>query len=154
MGIYNDQLKKVYIIIETLEQALYLVFRTRIYYHGWPINPQGSSLSRELIMFSNQRKKTVTKELDVSASGLQIIGGLLGNFDYLEKTNLLIKKNKPRIKKYDIYLETLNRYLLQKSFKDKNHEEFIRRFFNRKVFKSIIMCYFYNETHFGLVKKL
>jgi len=164
--IYNDQLKKVYIIIETLEQALYLVnfpcfyfalyldFRTRIYYHGWPINPQGSSLSRELIMFSNQRKKTVTKELDVSASGLQIIGGLLGNFDYLEKTNLLIKKNKPRIKKYDIYLETLNRYLLQKSFKDKNHEEFIRRFFNRKVFKSIIMCYFYNETHFGVVKKL
>ena len=164
--IYNDQLKKVYIIIETLEQALYLVnfpceslhnyrnVRTRIYYHGWPINPQGSSLSRELIMFSNQRKKTVTKELDVSASGLQIIGGLLGNFDYLEKTNLLIKKNKPRIKKYDIYLETLNRYLLQKSFKDKNHEEFIRRFFNRKVFKSIIMCYFYNETHFGVVKKL
>jgi len=164
--IYNDQLKKVQIIIETLEQAiylryfpcfyftLYLDFRTRIYYHGWPINPQGSSLSRELLMFKNQRKKIVTKELDVSASGLQIIGGLLGNFDYLEKTNFLIKKNKLRTKKDDIYLETLNKYLFQKSFKSKNHEEFIRRFFTRKIFKSIIMCYFYNETHFGVVKKL
>ena len=164
--IYNKQLKEVRIIIETLEQALYLSdfpcfyftlyldFRTRIYYHGWPINPQGSSLSRELLMFSNQKKKTVTKELDVSASGLQIIGGLLGNFDYLEKTNFLIKKNQPSVEKYDIYLEVLNKYLLQKSFKNKNHEKFIKRFFNRKVFKSIIMCYFYNETHFGLVKKL
>ena len=164
--IYNDQLKKVCIILETLEQALYLSnfscfyftiyldFRTRVYYHGWPINPQGSSLARELIMFRNQRKKSVTKELDVSASGLQIIGGLLGNFDYLEKTNLLIKKNQPKNKKYDIYLETLNKYLLQKSFKNENHETFIRRFFSRKVFKSIIMCYFYNETHFGVVKKL
>ena len=164
--IYNDQLKKVCIILETLEQALYLSnfscfyftiyldFRTRIYYHGWPINPQGSSLSRELIMFGNQRKKSLTKELDVSASGLQIIGGLLGNFDYLEKTNLLIKKNKPKKKKYDIYLETLNKYLLQKSFNNENHETFIRKFFSRKVFKSIIMCYFYNETHFGVVKKL
>lgn len=164
--IYNNQLKEVRIIIETLEQALYLAdfscfyftlyldFRTRLYYHGWPINPQGSLLSRELIMFSNQRKKTVTKELDVSASGLQIIGGLLGNFDYLEKTNLLIKKNQLIKEKYDIYSETLNKYLSQKSFKDKNHEKFIRKFFNRKVFKSIIMCYFYNETHFGVVKKL
>jgi len=164
--IYNDQLRKVRIILETLEQAsllvnlprfyftLYLDFRTRIYYHGWPINPQGSSLSRELIMFGNQRKKTVTKELDVSASGLQIIGGLLGNLDYLEKTNFLIKKNQPKNKKHDIYLEILNKYLLQKSFKNKNHEAFIRRFFSRKVFKSIIMCYFYNETHFGVAKKL
>lgn len=164
--IYNDQLKKVCIILETLEQALYLSnfscfyfaiyldFRTRIYYHGWPINPQGSSLSRELIMFRNQRKKSVTKELDVSASGLQIIGGLLGNLDYLEKTNLLIKKNQPKNEKYDIYLETLNKYLLQKSFNNENHETFIRRFFSRKVFKSIMMCYFYNETHFGVVKKL
>lgn len=164
--IYNKQLKEVSIIIETLEQALYLSdftcfyftlyldFRTRIYYHGWPMNPQGSSLSRELLMFSNQRKKTVTKELDVSASGLQIIGGLLGNFDYLEKTNFLIKKNQSSIEKHDIYSEILNKYLLQKSFKNKNHEKFIRRFFNRKVFKSIIMCYFYNETHFGVVKKL
>merc|ERR1712050_397542 len=163
---YNDQLKKVCIILETLEQALYLFnfscfyftiyldFRTRVYYHGWPINPQGSSLSRELIMFKNQRKKSVTKELDVSASGLQIIGGLLGNFDYLEKTNLLIKKNELKNKKYDIYLETLNKYLLQKSFKNENHETFIRRFFSRKVFKSIIMCYLYNETHFGVAKKL
>lgn len=164
--IYNKQLKEVSIIIETLEQALYLSdftcfyftlyldFRTRIYYHGWPMNPQGSSLSRELLMFSNQRKKTVTKELDVSASGLQIIGGLLGNFDYLEKTNFLIKKNQSSIEKHDIYSEILNKYLLQKSFKNKKHEKFIRRFFNRKVFKSIIMCYFYNETHFGVVKKL
>jgi hypothetical protein len=67
--IYNKQLREVRNIIETLEQALHLVsfpcfyftlyldFRTRIYYHGWPINPQGSSLSRELLMFSNQRKK-------------------------------------------------------------------------------------------------
>ena len=164
--IYNDQLKEVRVIIETLEQALYLInfpcfyftlyldFRTRVYYHGWPINPQGSLLSRELLMFRNQRKKTVTKELDVSASGLQIIGGLLGNFDYLEKTNFLVRKNTLRIEKYDIYLETLNKYLLQKLFKNKNHEEFIKRFFTRKIFKSIIMCYFYNETHFGLVKKL
>merc|ERR1711981_668153 len=119
-------------IIETVEQALYLInfpyfyfalyldFRTRVYYHGWPINPQGSSLSRELLMFSNQRKKTVTKELDVSASGLQIIAGLLGNFDYLEKTNFLIKKNQPKNReKRDIYVETLNKYLLQKSFTDK-----------------------------------
>merc|ERR1712230_318727 len=82
------------------------------------------------------------------------MGGLLGNFDYLEKTNLLIKKNQSKNKKYDIYLETLNKYLLQKSFKNGNHETFIRRFFSRKVFKSIIMCYFYNETHFGVVKKL
>lgn len=50
------------------------------------------SLSRELLMFSNQRKKTVTKELDVSASSLQIISNLLSNFDYWEKTNFLIKK--------------------------------------------------------------
>lgn len=164
--IYNRQLNEVRIIIETLEQALYLTdfscfyftlyldFRTRVYYHGWPINPQGSSLSRELLMFSNQRKKTVTKELDVSASGLQIIGGLLSNFDYLEKTNFLMKKNQLRREKYDIYSEILNKYLLQKSFKNRNHEEFIKSFFNRKIFKSIIMCYFYNETHFGLVKKL
>ena len=164
--IYNNQLKEVRVIIETLEQALYLInfpcfyftlyldFRTRMYYHGWPINPQGSSLSRELLMFKNQKKKTVTKELDVSASGLQIIGGLLRNFDYLEKTNFLIKKNTLSIKKYDIYLETLNKYLSQKLFNNKNHEEFIKRFFTRKVFKSIIMCYFYNETHFGVVKKL
>mgnify|MGYP006168589375 CR=1 FL=1 len=164
--IYNKQLRKVQQILETLEQALYLInfpcfyftlyldFRTRIYYHGWPINPQGSSLARELIMFSNQRIKSVTKELDVSASGLQIIGGLLRNFDYLENTNLLIKKNQLSKKKYDIYSETLNKYLLQKEFKDKNHKKFIKSFFNRKVFKSIIMCYFYNETHFGVVKKL
>jgi DNA-directed RNA polymerase len=105
-------------------------------------------------MFKNQRKKTVTKELDVSASGLQIIGGLLGNLDYLEKTNFLIKKNQLNSKKYDIYSETLKKYLLQKSFHNKNHEKFIKRFFTRKVFKSIIMCYFYNETHFGVVKKL
>lgn len=50
------------------------------------------SLSRKLPMFSNQRKKTVTKELDISASGLQIISNLLSNFDYWEKTNFLIKK--------------------------------------------------------------
>jgi hypothetical protein len=56
--------------------------------------------------------------------------------------------------KHDIYLEILNKYLLQKSFKNKNYERFIRRFFNRKIFKSIIMCYFHNETHFGVVKKL
>ena len=44
--------------------------------------------------------------------------------------------------------------MLQKSFKNKTHEKFIKGFFNRKIFKSIIMCYFYNETHFGVVNKL
>ena len=28
------------------------------------------------------------------------------------------------------------------------------RFLNRKVFKNILMCYLYNESHYGLLKKL
>ena len=54
-------------------------------------------------MFQNQRKKTVTKELDVSAPGLQIIGGLLFNIGYLEKTNFIKRKNSSLKKKYDLY---------------------------------------------------
>ena len=133
---------------------MYLDFRTRTYYHGWPLNPQGDKLSRELLMFQNQRKKTVTKELDVSASGLQIIGGLLLDVGYLEKTNFIKRKNSSLKKKYDLYTEALRKYLSKKNFGNKKHEEAIRNLFTRKVFKSIIMCYFYNETHFGAVQKL
>jgi len=43
---------------------------------------------------------------------------------------------------------------IKKNFESKKHEEAIRNIFTRKVFKSIIMCYFYNETHFGVVQKL
>ena len=164
--IYGEQLKEVRKIIETLEQSLYLInfprfyftmyldFGTRTYYHGWPLNPQGDKLSRELLMFQNQRKKTVTKELDVSASGLQIIGGLLLDVGYLEKTNFIKRKNSSLKKKYDLYTEALRKYLSKKNFGNKKHEEAIRNLFTRKVFKSIIMCYFYNETHFGAVQKL
>ena len=163
-NIYKDEYTKIIKIIETLEQALYLVkysrfyftmyldFRTRTYYHGWPLNPQGDSLSRDLLMFYNQRKKEVTKELDVSASGLQIIGGLLLNPEYLKQTNL-IKTNSIK-KKRDLYTETLKKYFSKKKFENKNHEKSIKNFFTRKIFKSIIMCYFYNETHFGVLQKL
>lgn len=161
---YKDEYTKIIKIIETLEQALYfskyscfyftmyLDFRTRTYYHGWPLNPQGDSLSRELLMFYNQRKKKVTKELDVSASGLQIIGGLLLNLEYLKQTNL-IKTNFVNQKR-DLYIESLEKYFSKKKFKNKKHEKSIKNFFTRKIFKSIIMCYFYNETHFGVLQKL
>ena len=70
------------------------------------------------------------------------------------KNEFFNKKNQLSKVKYDIYSEISNKYLFQKSFKNRDHEKFIRGFLNRKVFKSIIMCYFYNETHFGLVSKL
>ena len=163
-NIYRYEYSKIVKILETLEQSLYLAkysrfyftmyldFRTRTYYHGWPINPQGDSLSRNLLMFYNQRKKEVTKELDVSASGLQIIGGLLLNREYLKQTNF-IKTNSIK-KKRDLYIESLEKYLSKRKFENKNHEKSIKNFFTRKIFKSIIMCYFYNETHFGVLQKL
>jgi len=153
-------------IIELLEQSLYLSmfpcfyftiyldFRTRTYYHGWPLNPQGSELVRELIIFCNQKDTTVTKELDVSASGLQIIGGLLTNIEFLKKTNFLKDPNTDIHQKYDLYSETLKKYLLQKKFYDEDHEKNIKMLLTRKLFKSIIMCYFYNETYYGLICKL
>jgi hypothetical protein len=163
---YNLQLKEVKKIIESLEQAiflsnfpyiyftLYLDFRTRLYYHGWPINPQGNKLVRSLLLFGNQRKKNVVKELDVSASGLQIIGGLLYNINYLKQTNLIKYKNASVSEKNDIYSVVLSSYIKYRETSDGKNIEKLKKFFDRKIFKSIIMCYFYNETHFGVVKKL
>lgn len=162
---YNIQRAKVRTIIETLEQAIflsnfssiyftvYLDFRTRIYYHGWPLNPQGDELSRSLLLFSNQRKKSVTKELDVSASGVQIIGGLMNNLEYLKSTNF-IKKRDTSVLKQDLYHNVLKKYLSQRKFNNLDEEVLVTKFLTRKIVKSIIMCYFYNETHFGVVKKL
>lgn len=165
-AIYNEELRAIRKIIETIEQsiylsnfpcfyfAMYLDFRTRSYYHSYPLNPQGDSLSRELLMFGNQRKKSTTHSLDVSASGLQIIGGLLSHAEYLKKTNF-IKNNKEIVhEKRDLYAETLDKYLSEKNFDNERYKQAIKNFFTRKVFKSIIMCYFYNETHFGVMKKL
>lgn len=163
---YQVECNKITKIIETIEQACYLNnfpcfyftvfldFRMRTYYHGWPINPQGDSLARDLLMFRNQRKKDTTKELDVSASGLQIIGGLLLNSEYLKQTNFIQNKSEFTKKRRDLYSESLKKYLSKKSFKNEKHRKSIEKFFTRKVFKSIIMCYFYNETHFGLLQKL
>jgi len=163
---YGLQFKEVKKIIETLEQAIflsnfpniyftvYLDFRTRLYYHGWPLNPQGNELVRSLLLFGNQRKKNVVKELDVSASGLQIIGGLLFNVDYLKQTNLIKDKNVSVQEKNDIYSIVLSRYIKHRETNNNENIKIVKKFFTRKIFKSIIMCYFYNESHFGVVKKL
>ena len=115
-------------------------------YSGWPLNPQGDALSRKLLKFQNLHQTKSLRELDVSASGLQIIGLLTYDLEILQKTNFLVNKERVKESKNDIYSVYLNKYL--EVYSD------APGFLNRKVFKNILMCYLYNESHYGLLKKL
>jgi hypothetical protein len=155
---YNDQCEKIQKIIETIEQGnflsrfkefyfpVHLDFRGRVYYSGWPLNPQGDSLSRQLLKFQNLHQTKSLCELDVSASGLQIIGLLIYDLNILQKTNFLVDKEKINESKNDIYSFHLDKY--RKTYSD------APEFLSREVFKDILMCYLYNESHYGLLKKL
>lgn len=135
---YYRPIKKFYF-------PVYLDFRGRTYYHGYPLNPQGDKMTRGLLLFGNQRKASLKKELDVSASGFQILGMLTYNINILEKTNFIQKKKSNLfVKKNDFYTN----YLLK--FQKLNPSTIVT---DRKRFKNIVMCFFYNESFFGLFKK-
>ena len=73
------------------------------------LNPQGDA-SRKLLKFQNLHQTKSLRELDVSASGLQIIGLLTYDLEILQKTNFLVNKERKESKN-DIYSVYLNKYL-------------------------------------------
>ena len=118
-------------------------FRGRVYYHGYPLNPQGDTRSKNLLLFKDQRKESLKIKLDASASGFQILGLLTYDEKILIETNVVKRKNKSCKLKEDVYNKTLTEY---KNNSNKNNLNL-----DRKVFKKILMCFFYNESFYGLL---
>lgn len=77
----------------------------------------------------------------------------MNNLNYLKSTNFIKEKGTVG-EKNDLYINLREKYLSKREFSDLNEKDAVTNFFTRKIIKSVIMCYFYNESHFGVVKKL
>jgi len=113
-----------------------------------------------------------TISLDASASGIQILSGLLGYIDGLVLTNFIVKKDCSLDKKQDAYtifgdcyIEILKAYVSSNSYYEQTDCIEVRAFkesliydiihaLDRKVMKSFLMCYFYSEGTFSRSNKL
>jgi len=130
----------------------YLDWRGRIYYNGYPLNPQSYKLCRRLLTLSSV---DVMCSFDVTASGFQIIGLLTLDSFLLKMTNFQINNDN------DIYEYIMNKY---KDFIHKElnideypfllNDEFNKLIFNRKFIKNLSMCLIYTEGDFSRANKI
>lgn len=137
---------------ETIYFNTYLDWRGRIYYNGYPLNPQAYKLCRRLLKLNNSN---IMCSFDVTASGFQILGLLKQDRFLLEMTNFLNET------KEDIYEYIMNKYrvYIYKEFSYKQHSfvtniEFHKHIFNRKFIKNLSMCLIYTEGDFSRANKI
>lgn len=124
----------------------YYDWRGRLYIKGYPLSPQGCTLSRSLIIFSDS---TVPIGIDVTASGFQIMGLISDCKDTLSMTNLV---DNPL--EMDIYEENLIKF---ENFIYNSEDvslKIYKNLFDRKFYKNILMCLVYSETSFSRAIKI
>lgn len=124
----------------------YYDWRGRLYIKGYPLSPQGCSLSRSLLNFSDS---TVPIGIDVTASGFQIMGLISDCKDTLSMTNLV--DNPLQV---DIYEENLKRFEDYIYNSQNMSLKIYKNLFDRKFYKNILMCLVYSETPFTRAIKI
>lgn len=119
-------------------------WRGRLYIDGYPISPQGCKLSRKLLKFHGEERVV---GLDVTASGFQIIGMLMGCEKTLKSTRFFHVRED-----VDIYEKSLSDFLSVICLK----KEFSRYSpaFDRAFYKNLLMCFVYSETSYSRSKKI
>jgi hypothetical protein len=127
--------------------VVYADFRSRLYRHGWPLNPMGNILSKLLLRIDGPDKETTTA-LDACASGFSIYGMLSGDKKLLELTRILKNDNT------DFYLYMLA--FLEKEIPIlKNLKQFTgENLITRAYLKDILIPFMYNEGIKGTFKTL
>lgn len=130
----------------------YLDWRGRIYYNGYPLNPQSYKLCRRLLKLENAN---IMCSFDVTASGFQIIGLLKCDLFLLQMTNFKNKIDKD-IYEYimDKYKEYINKELNHDEYPFLLSSEFNKKIFNRKFIKNLAMCLIYTEGNFSRANKI
>lgn len=113
-----------------------LDWRGRIYYDGYPINPQGGFISRDLLRFNLSREKVIG--LDVTASGFQMLALLSTDISMLKLTKFFESNNAP-----DFYLHYLEKF--KQHLKKQGINQTIIDQFDRKLFKGMCMKMIYGE---------
>jgi hypothetical protein len=76
-----------------------------LYSSGFPLSAQGSTFSRNFV------KLAVDNEVkfDAHASGLSIIGLILGDLNLMLKTNIICKSDEENINQNDLYMYVASR---------------------------------------------
>ena len=131
--------------------VVYADFRSRLYRHGWPLNPMGNILSKLLLQIDGQTYKTrkeATTTLDACASGFSIYGMLSGDKRLLELTRILKNDNK------DFYLYMLAFLEKEIPFLDKLKHFNGDNLISRNYLKNILIPFMYNEGIKGTFKTL
>jgi len=124
---------------------VFLDWRGRYYYQGYPLNPQGDTLSRKLLLLKSSEEICGN---DVTASGFQMMGLLTGCKETLTMTRLFKPKEGESFE--DIYNFNMNKVL--EKLKDLNFP--YNNIFTRSFFKDLIMCRIYSESSFTRSKKI
>ena len=159
---YEDQILEIKKIIAVIQQAdflqhvsefffpVFIDFRGRIYYFGFPLNPQGSQLVKDLLLINGE----LVVPFDVHASGFQVLGLLTQDLTLLEQTRFFVHRDEVPEKKKDLYEYHLKEFV--KYERTKSHEEeylIATKIFklDRSIFKSAMMTISYNQSPHGLL---
>lgn len=118
-------------------------WRGRLYIDGYPLSPQGGKIARSLLTFPGSKKIV---GLDVTASGFQIIGLLMGCVDILRKTRFFDYGGK------DLYEKSLES-LITTMLKSVELRIYIP-VFDRAFYKNLIMCFVYSESNYSRSLKI
>lgn len=130
----------------------YLDWRGRVYYNGYPLNPQSYKLCRRLLRLVGGGSMC---SFDVTASGFQIIG-LLTYDKFLLKTTNFYNNNNKDIYEYimDTYKEYIYKVLNPNEYPFLLNDDFNRLIFNRRFIKNLSMCLIYTEGDFSRANKI
>jgi hypothetical protein len=145
--VYADLYKNEVIFFNT-----YLDWRGRIYYNGYPLNPQSYKLCKRLLKLKGAN---IMCSFDVTASGFQILGLLMCDVLLLEKTNFLTNSGDDI---YEYILKKYKEYIHKKlniaEYPFLLNENFNTLIFNRKMIKNLSMCLIYTEGNFSRANKI
>lgn len=122
-------------------------WRGRFYYNEYPLQPQGNKMIREMINIYGEDNYI---DLDVLASGYQIVGMITGDKVILKYTNV------SGTELNDIYMlfkERFDDLIRVNEFKEISHDEVISSF-DRKVIKSLTMKMMYTQGDYSRKKEI
>lgn len=145
----KNAITELFLSIVFFGKNLYFVtfadFRGRIYRKGWPLNPQGSIISKLLLSVSDcsvMQKDRKTIRLDAIASGFSIYGMLSGSVKLLSQTNII----KSGVKYNDFYLYVLNYLEKRMPFLDNLKKYNGEKLITRELLKQILIPMMYNQS--------
>jgi hypothetical protein len=160
----------IYIIIISLIFEPFTIYFTwfydsvlRMYALGHLLTPQGSELVKSLLFLDTHNPIEFVSG-DVTSSGSQIAGGLVGCERALTLTNLFSERignndySLNTVKK-DLYQEVREKFMDQldlSAFENCSGRDLsiFKELFDRKFIKKFVMCEFYSEGNFARTKKL